>query len=113
MVGMEERIRVSSVIFLPSRGTFTSHRTRTFLPLRSDSLRSSMDFLASRAKSKEAGAVKVRTPKAGVVGAKAEAAGMAKRARALENFMVDKRLKEERTKLQIVSGGVGARKASN
>ena len=50
MVGIEERIRVSSVIVFPSRGTLTSQRTRTRFPLRSESARSSMDFLASSSK---------------------------------------------------------------
>ncbi len=35
MVGTVARIRVSSVIFFPSRGTFRSTRTNTRLPLRS------------------------------------------------------------------------------
>ena len=97
MVGMEDLIRVSSVIFLPSRGTLTSHLTRTFLPLRSASERSSMDFLASRAKSNWAGAEKVRTPKAGVLGTKAATAGMARRAATAENFMVDSWVRIETT----------------
>ncbi len=61
MVGMEERIRVSSVMVFPSRGTFTSQRTRTLFPLSSSSARSSIDFLASSSK---AGAE--RTPKVSV-----------------------------------------------
>ncbi len=40
IVGMDERIRVSSVMVLPSKGTFRSQRTRTFLPLRSEAGRS-------------------------------------------------------------------------
>lgn len=45
IVGIDERIRVSSVIVLPSRGTLRSHRRRTFLPFRSVLGRSVMDFL--------------------------------------------------------------------
>lgn len=59
MVGMEERIRVSSVMVFPSRGTLTSQRTSTFFPLSSSSARSEMDFLASSS----VGAEKLRTPK--------------------------------------------------
>jgi len=88
IVGMDDRIRVSSVIFFPSRGTFTSQRTRTFFPLRSDSDRSSMDFLASSSKVGDE-AEKVRTPRAGADGANADTAGRAKRAtQALMSFMV-------------------------
>ena len=47
-VGIEARMRVSSVMVFPSRGTLTSQRMRIFLPLSSSSLRSEMDFLASR-----------------------------------------------------------------
>ena len=39
-------MRVSSVIVLPSRGTFRSQRIRTFFPLSSSSARSEIDFLA-------------------------------------------------------------------
>merc|ERR1719498_27523 len=42
-VGTDARMRVSSVIVLPSSGTFRSQRTRTFLPLRSASVRSPTD----------------------------------------------------------------------
>merc|ERR1719502_1149016 len=45
-VGTDARMRVSSVMVLPSSGTFKSQRTRTFLPLRSASARSPTDFLA-------------------------------------------------------------------
>ncbi len=58
MVGMEERIRVSSVMVFPSRGTFTSQRTSTRFPLSSSAM-SSMDFLASSS-------VGARTPKVSV-----------------------------------------------
>lgn len=43
----EARMRVSSVIVLPSSGTLRSQRMRTFLPLRSASDRSATDFFAS------------------------------------------------------------------
>ena len=45
-VGTDARMRVSSVIVLPSSGTFRSQRTRTTLPFRSASERSPTDFLA-------------------------------------------------------------------
>ena len=45
-VGTDARMRVSSEMVFPSRGTFRSQRTRTFLPLRSASVRSPTDFLA-------------------------------------------------------------------
>mmetsp|Transcript_66539 Transcript_66539/g.98620 ORF Transcript_66539/g.98620 Transcript_66539/m.98620 type:complete len:123 (+) Transcript_66539:1262-1630(+) len=44
IVGMEDTMRVSSVIVVPSRGTFKSQRTRTFFPLYSSSLMSEIDF---------------------------------------------------------------------
>merc|ERR1719183_2083228 len=45
MVSTEARIRVSSVMVLPSRGTLRSQRMRTFLPLSSASMVET-DFLA-------------------------------------------------------------------
>ena len=47
IVGTEARMRVSSVIFLPSSGTLRSHLISTFFPLRSASLRSLTDFFAA------------------------------------------------------------------
>merc|ERR1719261_2135305 len=44
-VGTDARMRVSSVMVLPSSGTLRSQRTRTFLPLRSAAERSPTDFL--------------------------------------------------------------------
>merc|ERR1740139_1712091 len=55
IVGIDIRMRVSSVIVLPSSGTFTSHLTKTFLPLSSASERSPTDFLASSSKTDREG----------------------------------------------------------
>jgi len=45
-VGTDARMRVSSVMVLPSSGTLRSQRTSTLLPFRSASDRSPTDFLA-------------------------------------------------------------------
>merc|ERR1719478_157811 len=45
-VGTDARMRVSSVMVLPSSGTLRSQRTRTFLPLSSAGERSATDFFA-------------------------------------------------------------------
>ena len=47
MVGIAARIRVSSVIVLPSSGTFKSARTSTNLPFKSDSVKSPTLFFAA------------------------------------------------------------------
>lgn len=63
MVGTDARMRVSSVMVLPSSGTLRSQRTRTRLPAMSAGLRSLMDFLVVAA------AVAMRTVGTGAAGA--------------------------------------------
>merc|ERR1719478_1397980 len=80
-VGTDARIRVSSVMVLPSSGTLRSQRTRTFLPLSSAGERSATDFFAIIDTAWRAGA-RVDTHDDWRAGANAEAPAIRARTRA-------------------------------